>query len=166
MDLHVHSAHRQRKSLGCEHKKRFEKRWRITRADIRPGVYGPWLCWCGSWLLRAEVDISLTQSTSFVGEQPRPASYRKIFELWAFFWPTWDQTHRELHLWGAAENLQSHTGHWPTLIRQTGRLCADIFREMKKKARHTQNSLNLSRTCLGHIWHQNLARHYKLLYMK
>ncbi len=41
MDLHVHSAHRQRKSLGCEHKKRVEKRWRITRADIRPGVYGP-----------------------------------------------------------------------------------------------------------------------------
>ncbi len=37
MNLHVHSAHRQRKSLGCEHK----KRWRITRADIRPGVYGP-----------------------------------------------------------------------------------------------------------------------------
>ncbi len=41
MNLHVHSAHRQRKSLGCEHKKRVEKRWRITRADIRPGVYGP-----------------------------------------------------------------------------------------------------------------------------
>ncbi len=36
-----HSAHRQRKSLGCEHKKRVEKRWRITRADICPGVYGP-----------------------------------------------------------------------------------------------------------------------------
>ncbi len=41
MNLHVHSAHRQRKSLGCEHKKRVEKRWRITRADICPGVYGP-----------------------------------------------------------------------------------------------------------------------------
>ncbi len=41
MNLHVHSAHRQRKSLGCEHKKRVEKRWRVTRADIRPGVYGP-----------------------------------------------------------------------------------------------------------------------------
>ncbi len=41
MNLHVHSAHRQRKSLGCEHKKRVEKRWQITRADIRPGVYGP-----------------------------------------------------------------------------------------------------------------------------
>ncbi len=41
MNLHVHSAHRQRKSLGCEHKKRVEKRWRITCADIRPGVYGP-----------------------------------------------------------------------------------------------------------------------------
>lgn len=41
MNLHVHSAHRQRKSLGCEHKKRVGKRWRITRADIRPGVYGP-----------------------------------------------------------------------------------------------------------------------------
>ncbi len=40
MNLHVHSAHRQQKSLGCEHKKRVEKRWRITRADIRPGVYG------------------------------------------------------------------------------------------------------------------------------
>ncbi len=31
MNLHVHSAHRQRKSLGCEHKKRVEK-----RAPIRP----------------------------------------------------------------------------------------------------------------------------------
>ncbi len=41
MNLHVHSAHCQRKSLECEHKKRLEKRWRITRADIRPGVYGP-----------------------------------------------------------------------------------------------------------------------------
>ncbi len=41
MNLHVHSAHRQRKSLGCEHNKRVEKRWRITCADIRPGVYGP-----------------------------------------------------------------------------------------------------------------------------
>ncbi len=41
MNLHVHSAPRQRKSLGCEHKKRVEKRWRITHADIRPGVYGP-----------------------------------------------------------------------------------------------------------------------------
>ncbi len=41
MNLHVHSAHRQRKSLGCEHKKHVEKRWRITRANIRPGVYGP-----------------------------------------------------------------------------------------------------------------------------
>ncbi len=41
MNLHVHSAHRQRKLLGSEHKKRVEKRWRITRADIRPGVYGP-----------------------------------------------------------------------------------------------------------------------------
>ncbi len=41
MNLHVHSAHRQRKSLGCEHKKRVEKRWRITCADIRPGVNGP-----------------------------------------------------------------------------------------------------------------------------
>ncbi len=40
-NLHVHSAHRQRKSLGCEHKKGIEKRWRITCADIRPGVYGP-----------------------------------------------------------------------------------------------------------------------------
>ncbi len=39
MNLHVHSAHRQRESLGCEHK----KRWRITPADIRPGVYGPLL---------------------------------------------------------------------------------------------------------------------------
>ncbi len=43
MNLHVHSAHRQLKSLGCEHKKHVEKRWRITRADIRPGVYGPLL---------------------------------------------------------------------------------------------------------------------------
>ncbi len=43
MNLHVHSAHRQRESLGCEHKKRVEKRWRITPADIRPGVYGPLL---------------------------------------------------------------------------------------------------------------------------
>ncbi len=33
----------QKKSLECEHKKRIEKRWRITRADIRPGVYGPLL---------------------------------------------------------------------------------------------------------------------------
>ncbi len=41
MNLHVHSAHRQRKALGCEHKKRVEKRWRITHADIRLGVYGP-----------------------------------------------------------------------------------------------------------------------------
>ncbi len=41
MNLYVHSAHRQQKSLGCEHKKRVEKRWRIMRADIRPGVYGP-----------------------------------------------------------------------------------------------------------------------------
>ncbi len=41
MNLHVHSAHPQRKSLACEHNKRVEKRWRITRADIRPGVYGP-----------------------------------------------------------------------------------------------------------------------------
>ncbi len=41
MNLHVHLAHRQRKSLGCEHNKRVEKRWRITCADIRPGVYGP-----------------------------------------------------------------------------------------------------------------------------
>ncbi len=41
MNLHVHSAHRQRKLLGCEHKKRVEKRWRIMRADICPGVYGP-----------------------------------------------------------------------------------------------------------------------------
>ncbi len=41
MNFHVHSAHRQQKSLGCEHKKRVEKRWRITLADIRPGVYGP-----------------------------------------------------------------------------------------------------------------------------
>ncbi len=39
--MHVHAAHRQRKLLGCEHKKRAEKRWRIPRADIRPGVYGP-----------------------------------------------------------------------------------------------------------------------------
>ncbi len=44
MNLHVHSAHRQRKSLECEHNKRVEKRWRITCADIRPGVYGP-LSW-------------------------------------------------------------------------------------------------------------------------
>ncbi len=44
MNLHVHSAHRQRKSLGCEHKKRVEKRWRITRADIR----GPLLCLAAS----------------------------------------------------------------------------------------------------------------------
>ncbi len=44
MNLHVHSAHRQRKSLGCEHNKRVEKRWRITCADIRPGVYGPLDC--------------------------------------------------------------------------------------------------------------------------
>ncbi len=29
-----------KKSLGCEHKKRVEKHRRITRADIRPGVYG------------------------------------------------------------------------------------------------------------------------------
>ncbi len=36
MNLHVHLAHRQRKSLGCEHK----KRWRITHTYIRPGVYG------------------------------------------------------------------------------------------------------------------------------
>ncbi len=40
MNLHIRSAHRQQKSLGCEHKKRIEKRWRITHADIRPGVYG------------------------------------------------------------------------------------------------------------------------------
>ncbi len=35
-------------SDGCEHKKRLEhkKRWRITRADIRPGVYGPLLGVC------------------------------------------------------------------------------------------------------------------------
>ncbi len=37
MNLNVNSAHRQRKSLECEHK----KRWQIMRADIRPGVYGP-----------------------------------------------------------------------------------------------------------------------------
>ncbi len=41
MNLHVHLAHRQRKSIVCEHKKRIEKRWRITCADIHPGVYGP-----------------------------------------------------------------------------------------------------------------------------
>lgn len=51
MNLHVHSAHRQRKSLGCEHKKRVEKRWRITRADIRPGVYGPLECADGLQIL-------------------------------------------------------------------------------------------------------------------
>ncbi len=33
--------------IECEHKKRVEKRWRITRADIRPGVYRPLLCLCG-----------------------------------------------------------------------------------------------------------------------
>ncbi len=27
--------------LGVNTKKRVEKRWRITHADIRPGVYGP-----------------------------------------------------------------------------------------------------------------------------
>ncbi len=35
MNLHVHSAHRQRKSLGCEHKKRIEKRWRIKARTHR-----------------------------------------------------------------------------------------------------------------------------------
>ncbi len=52
MNLHVHSAHRQRKSLGCEHKKRVEKRWRIMRADICPGVYGPY----GRAVILANVD--------------------------------------------------------------------------------------------------------------
>ncbi len=39
------------KITWCEHKKRVEKCWRITCADIRPGVYGPlgyyctWLTW-------------------------------------------------------------------------------------------------------------------------
>ncbi|KAG1928640.1 interferon-induced very large GTPase 1-like [Pimephales promelas] len=32
---------RRRKSLGCEHEKRVEKRRRLTHAEIRPGVYGP-----------------------------------------------------------------------------------------------------------------------------
>ncbi len=29
--------------LGVNTKKRIEKHWRITRADIRPSVYGPLL---------------------------------------------------------------------------------------------------------------------------
>ncbi len=34
--------------LGVNTKKRVEKRWRMTRADIRPGVYGPLLCLAAS----------------------------------------------------------------------------------------------------------------------